>query len=259
LLPKSDVASVPPAVDLKTLRIAAIGDLHFGRHSPGAFHPLFADIADAADVLVICGDITDYGLVDEARAVARELVPALKIPIVAVLGNHDFESGQSDAVRDVLRESGVVVLDGDSFEIAGVGFAGVKGFCGGFGHHSLGSWGEPIVKQYVQEAMGEALKLETALARLRTPVKIALIHYAPVRDTAVGEPEEIFPFIGSSRLEEPLNRYQVTAAFHGHAHRGQPEGRTSTGIAVYNVALPLLTRLTPERPFRLLEVDLTSG
>ena len=236
------------------VRLAAAGDLHFGRYSPGTFQKLFAELVTAADVLIIPGDLTDYGLPDEARALARELAQAVKIPIVSVLGNHDFESGHAGEVAEILREAGIVVLDGDSTEIHGVGFAGVKGFGGGFGPHALGSWGEPVIKTFVQESVNEALKLETALARLRTAVKIAIVHYAPVQDTVIGEPERIFPYLGSTRLEEPINRFGVSAVFHGHAHRGQPEGRTSAGVPVYNVSLPLLQRLTPERTFRVVEV-----
>jgi Icc-related predicted phosphoesterase len=236
------------------IRLAGAGDLHFGRYSPGAFQKLFAELVTAADILIIPGDLTDYGLPDEARALARDLAQAVKIPIVAVLGNHDFESGHSADVAEILREAGVIVLDGDSTEIHGVGFAGVKGFGGGFGPHALGSWGEPVIKAFVQESVNEALKLETALARLRTAVKIAVVHYAPVQDTIIGEPERIFAYLGSSRLEEPINRFGVSAVFHGHAHRGQPEGRTSAGVPVYNVSLPLLQRLTPERAFRIVEV-----
>jgi Icc-related predicted phosphoesterase len=153
-----------------------------------------------------------------------------------------------------MRDAGVVVLDGDAQDVLGVGFAGVKGFGGGFGPRALGPWGEDIFKRFVHEAVEEALKLESALARLRTLHRIAILHYAPVRDTVEGEPLEIFPFLGSSRLEEPLNRYQVTAVVHGHAHRGQPTGRTSAGVPVYNVSLPLMQRLNPARPFLLIEV-----
>ena len=242
------------------IRIAALGDLHFGRTSTGAFQKLFAEIVAAADVLVMPGDLTDYGLPEEARALSREIAQAARIPIVAVLGNHDFESGHSNEVAEILREAGIVVLDGDTYEIHGVGIAGVKGFCGGFGRHALGSWGEPVIKGFVQESLTEVLKLETALSRLRTPTKIVLLHYAPIQDTVLGEPEPIFPFLGSSRLEEPINRYRVTAVFHGHAHRGSPEGRTSTGVPVYNVAMPLLTRTNPDRPpYLIVEVPLSGG
>jgi Icc-related predicted phosphoesterase len=165
-----------------------------------------------------------------------------------VLGNHDYEAGKQHEIREILGDAGVTVLDGEATEIAGVGFAGVKGFAGGFGRGALGPWGEPVIKRFVQEAVDEAMKLEAALARLRTSRRIAVLHYAPVRSTVEGEPPEILPYLGSGRLEEPINRYRVTAVFHGHAHRGAPEGHTSTGIPVYNVAMPLLTRLNPDRP-----------
>jgi len=173
-----------------------------------------------------------------------------------VLGNHDFEAGQPDVVRQILCDAGITILDGDAVEIKGVGFAGVKGFCGGFGQRSLEPWGEQAIKMFVREALDEALKLESALARLRTPNRIALLHYSPIEATVTGEPREIFPFLGSSRLEEPLNRYKVDAVLHGHAHHGSPEGRTSAQVPVYNVSMPLLKRHFAERPpFRVLEVE----
>jgi Icc-related predicted phosphoesterase len=238
------------------IRIAAIGDLHVAKTSQGMFQPLFAQISAAADVLLLCGDFTDYGLVDEARILAKDLTAALKIPTIAVLGNHDFEGGHEQDVRQVLVDAGVTVLDGEATEVHGVGFAGVKGFCGGFGRGALGPWGESAVKQFVQASVDEALKLEAALARLRTPQRIAVLHYSPIVGTVEGEPPEIFPYLGSSRLEEPINRYRVSAVFHGHAHRGVPEGRTTTGIPVYNVAMPLLARLDPNRPFRIVEMPI---
>jgi len=241
------------------LRIAAIGDIHVSRHSQGAFQPLFTHITSNADVLVLCGDFTDYGLPDEAKILARELTTGVKIPVIAVLGNHDFESGQQNEIRQILADAGVTVLDGEATEIDGVGFAGVKGFCGGFGRGALGPWGEQSIKRFVQEAVDEAMKLEAALARLRTEHRVALLHYAPIRATVEGEPPEIFPYLGSGRLEEPINRYRVTAVFHGHAHRGAPEGRTSTGIPVYNVAMPLLSRINPDRPpYLVVELPLHS-
>jgi Icc-related predicted phosphoesterase len=241
----------------KSLRVAAIGDIHVSKTSQGQFQPLFAQISNSADVLVLCGDFTDYGLPDEARVLARELSSSVKIPVIAVLGNHDFESGKQDEIRQILVDAGVTVLDGEATEIHGVGFAGVKGFAGGFGRGALGPWGELAIKQFVQEAIDEALKLEAALARLRTQQRIAVLHYAPIRATVEGEPVEIFPYLGSSRLEEPINRYRVTAVFHGHAHRGSPEGRTSAGVPVYNVAMPLLARSNPDRPpYLIVEVPL---
>ena len=238
------------------VRLAAVGDLHCTKTSQGVFQPMFARIPEAADLLLLAGDITDYGLPEEARIVARELA-ALRLPIVAVLGNHDYESGKEDEVRQILVDAGVVVLDGDACEINGVGIAGVKGFGGGFGQRALGPWGETIIKQFVHAAVDEALKLEAALARLRTEHLVALLHYAPVQQTAEGEPLEIFPFIGSSRLEEPINRYPVTLVLHGHAHRGQLEGATKSGVPVYNVSMPLLARSFPDRPtFRVFEIPI---
>ena len=241
------------------VRLAAVGDLHYGRAAaPGTLQPLFAQISEAADILVLPGDLTDYGLPDEARALAREL-QTLKIPAVAVLGNHDFESNQQDELRKILLDAGVVTLDGDTTEIHGIGFAGVKGFAGGFGRGALGPWGEEIIKRFVRECLDEALKLESALARLRTEHVIAILHYAPIQETVVGEPLEIYPFLGCSRLEEPLTRFPVSAVFHGHAHHGRPEGRTRTGVPVYNVSMSLARTLWPERPFRVLDVSFTDG
>jgi len=208
-------------------------------------------------VLLLCGDFTDYGLPEEARILARELTAAVKIPVVAVLGNHDYEAGSQHEIRQILGDIGVAVLDGEATEIDGVGFAGVKGFAGGFGRGALGPWGEPAIKAFVQEAVSEAMKLEAALARLRSHRRVALMHYAPIRGTCEGEPPEILPYLGSSRLEEPINRYRVSAVFHGHAHRGTAEGRTSSGVPVYNVAMPLLTRVNPDRPpYLILELPL---
>jgi Icc-related predicted phosphoesterase len=239
------------------VRIAAISDLHYSRTSPqGTLQPLFAQIADAADILVVCGDLTDYGLPEEARALAREFTATLKIPVVAVLGNHDCESGQQEEIRTIFKDAGVLTLDGDTTEVHGIGFAGVKGFCGGFGRRALGPWGEDIIKKFVHEAVDEALKLETALARLRTNRLVAVLHYSPIQETVEGEPKEIYPFLGCSRLEEPLTRYPVSAVFHGHAHHGQPEGRTRSGAPVFNVSISLMRELFPDRPFRIVEINM---
>ena len=236
------------------VRFAAVADLHYGRHDPESLRPLFDDIAASADALLLCGDLTDHGLPDEARGLAREIRQRLRMPVVAVFGNHDHESLQAPELQTILTDAGVSVLDGDACVVLGVGVAGIKGFCGGFGPRALGAWGEPMIKQFVQEAIGEALKLETALARVSSPSRLAILHYAPVASTVEGEPLEIYPFLGSSRLEEPLNRYPVEAVFHGHAHHGRPEGRTTKDVPVFNVSLPLLRRVQPERPFRLFTV-----
>jgi len=237
-----------------SVRVAAVGDLHCKRTSPGALNALFSRVAENADVLALCGDLTDRGLPEEAQILAKEL-QAVKIPKVAVLGNHDFESDAAGTVTEILAGANVTVLDGTAIEISGIGFVGAKGFAGGFGDRALQAWGEGATKIFVREAVDEALKLESALARLRTPGRVVLLHYAPVVDTVDGEPREIYPFLGSSRLEEPLNRYAASVVFHGHAHRGQPEGKTSGGVPVYNVALPLLQQLYPDRsPFRVVEI-----
>ncbi len=236
------------------VRVAALADLHCTKTSQGAFQALFARISDAADLLLLPGDLTDYGLPEEAAVLAKELT-ALRIPAATVLGNHDFESDKAAEVRQILNDAGLIVLDGDTCEIQGIGIAGVKGFGGGFGRRALGPWGETTIKQFVHEAVDEALKLEAELARLRTEQIIALLHYSPIQQTVEGEPLEIYPFLGSSRLEEPIGRYPVTLVLHGHAHRGQLEGRTQKGVPVYNVSMALLTRTYADRPpFRVFEV-----
>ena len=239
------------------VRLAAVGDLHCTRRSEGAYTSLFHRISDEADVALLCGDLTDYGLPEEAQILAHEIQAGLSIPSVAVLGNHDHESGKQEKVRQILLNAGVMVLDGDACEVKGIGFAGVKGFCGGFGKHSVEAWGEQILKQFVQATINEQMRLDKALARLASPVKVVLLHYAPIEETVRGEPPEIYPFLGSRRLEEGLARHHITAVFHGHAHHGSPEGRLANGTPVYNVAMPLLRRLAqPPGPFRLLEVPL---
>jgi Icc-related predicted phosphoesterase len=234
----------------KKVRVAALGDLHYGKTSQGSLQSLLALVSQAADILLLCGDLTDYGHPEEAQLLAKELNAGLKIPIVTVLGNHDYESGQAKEVAQILEGVGIKVLDGEACEVLGIGFAGVKGFAGGFGQRVLAPWGEAAVKSFVQEALTEALKLESALSRLRAEHKYAVLHYAPIQATVEGEPHEIFPFLGCSRLEEPLNRYPLNGVFHGHAHHG----KTKSGVPVHNVSLPLMAQLTPDRPFHLEEI-----
>jgi Icc-related predicted phosphoesterase len=239
------------------LRIAVTSDVHYARNSGGSCVGMFERASQEADVLAICGDLTDYGLPEEAELLAEDLRSHCKIPVLGVLGNHDFESGRQQEVITILERGGLRVLDGETTEIGGVGFVGVSGFGGGFGARMLSDWGEPQIKHFVHHAVEEALKLERALARLRTEKKIVLLHYAPIRDTVVGEDPEIFPFLGSTRLEGPLNRFEVTAAFHGHAHRGAHEGRTATGIPVFNVSTAVMKSLRPDDPpFLLYRVPL---
>jgi Icc-related predicted phosphoesterase len=243
-----------------TVRIAAVGDIHLGgKGLEPPLQVLFGQVAEHADILALCGDLTDRGDPEEAKLMAKALA-AVPVPIVAVLGNHDYECSKVPEVTRILTDAGVHVLDGDAHEVLGVGFAGIKGFAGGFGRRALGPWGEPIIKQFVREALDEALKLETALGRLRTERKVALLHYSPVVGTVVGEPLEIYPYLGSSRLEEPLTRYPVDVVFHGHAHHGAPESRTREDVPVYNVSMVLLQNTFPDRPpFRVVELPVTRG
>ncbi|HSN88161.1 MAG TPA: metallophosphoesterase [Thermoanaerobaculia bacterium] len=239
------------------VRIGALADLHFTKAAETPIRDLLSQASRDCDVLLICGDLTDHGLPEEAQGLAREIHSAVGVPVITVLGNHDFEGGRQGEVKQILVDQGIHVLDGDSHEVEGVGFAGVKGFAGGFGKRALGPWGEDIIKRFVHEAVDEALKLESALARLRRVPRIAVVHYAPIEETVAGEPLEIYPFLGSSRLEEPINRYRCDAVFHGHAHRGRPEGKTSTGIPVYNVSIQLLRQTYKDRPpFRVFDVSL---
>jgi Icc-related predicted phosphoesterase len=234
------------------LRIAAVADIHYGKHSRGELHDVFADISHQADVLLLCGDLTDYGLAEEAEQLAVDLRGVVRVPMIGVLGNHDFEANEAKLVRQVLEQAGVTMLDGEAIEIDGVGFAGVCGFGGGFGRRMLNAWGEPLIKQFVQEALDHALRLEQALGKLQSERRVAVLHYSPIRATVAGEDPEIFAFLGSSRLEEPINRFRVAAVFHGHAHNGVGEGTTSTGIPVYNVSLPVLRKTG--QSFRLIEL-----
>jgi Icc-related predicted phosphoesterase len=243
----------------RVARIAAVADLHCGRDAP-PLGALFTRATAEADVLLLCGDLVDHGLPDEARLLAREIATSVGVPTLAVLGNHDFESGHEQEICAILGDVGVRILDGDSYEVAGVGIAGVKGFAGGFGRHTLGAWGEAAIKNFVREAIDETLKLEAALSKLHSGPRIAMLHYSPITATLEGEAPEIYPFLGTSRLEEPLNRFAVDAVFHGHAHPGAAEGRTAAGIPVYNVSVPVMRRAFPDHPpYRLIEVEIAGG
>jgi Icc-related predicted phosphoesterase len=236
----------------RKLRIAATADLHYGKHSRGMMNDAFAEISRNADILLLCGDLTDYGLPEEAEELTADIRATVRIPMLGVLGNHDFESGQSDLVCKVLDEAGINVLSGEAIENAGVGFAGIPGFGGGFGRRMLNAWGEPLIKEFVQESISHAVRLEQALAKLQTEQRVAVLHYSPIRATLEGEDPEIFAFLGSSRLEEPINRFRVSAVFHGHAHNGIADGKTSTGVPVYNVSAPALRKTG--KPYRIVEL-----
>jgi Icc-related predicted phosphoesterase len=236
-----------------TITVAAIGDLHVTEDSDAPYRDLFAEISRAADVLLLCGDLTNFGKTSEAQILADD-IRACDIPVLGVLGNHDFECGQPETVASILHEAGMTVLDEQAVEIGGVGFAGVKGFMGGFGRGELAPFGEPIAKAFVDEAMNEARKLENGLRSLRTERSVAVLHYSPVCDTLEGEPIEIFQYLGSARLADAIDRFDhVKAVVHGHAHHGSYEGRTMRGTPVYNVA-QFVVRQEFGRPYALLEV-----
>jgi Icc-related predicted phosphoesterase len=169
------------------MRLAATADLHYTRTSKGSFDELFRHASGEADALLLCGDLTDYGLREEAEMLSEDLLANCDVPVVAVLGNHDFESGHQDEVMEVLTGSGMILLDGDACQFDGVGIAGAKGFAGGFGRALLAPWGEPMIKAFVQESVDEALKLESALRRLKTEHRVVLLHYSPVIGTVEGD------------------------------------------------------------------------
>lgn len=223
----------------RELRIAAIGDVHFDGSRQGALRELFSEVDRSADVLALCGDLTTHGRAEQMEGFVEELA-GVKIPVVAVLGNHDCEHNEEKACTDILCEAGVKVLDGTHVVIDGVGFVGTKGFAGGFGRGALGPFGEQLIKDFVQAALDEALKLETALHMVGTERRVVLLHYSPIEATVVGEPETIYPFLGSSRLVQPIDTMGATVVLHGHAHHGSLEGETPGGIPVFNVAQPLL-------------------
>jgi Icc-related predicted phosphoesterase len=228
---------MPPSENANgKLRVAAIGDLHVMEDSIAPYRELFTEISGVADVLVLCGDLTNFGKTREAEILAED-IRACTIPVVGVLGNHDYECGQPEKVCSILHDAGMTVLDEQAVEIDGVGFAGVKGFLGGFGRGELAPFGEPIVKAMVDEVLSESRKLENQLRTLRTERSVAILHYSPITGTIEGEPPAIFQYLGSQRLCEPIDRFDhVKAVVHGHAHHGTYEGRTPRGIPVYNVA-----------------------
>jgi Icc-related predicted phosphoesterase len=235
------------------LRVAAIGDLHVMEDSVAPYRELFIEISGAADVLVLCGDLTNFGKTSEAEILADD-IKSCTIPVVGVLGNHDYECGQPEKVCEILHGAGMTVLDEQAVEIEGVGFAGVKGFLGGFGRGELAPFGEPIVKAFVDEALNEARKLENGLRSLRTERSVAVLHYSPVIGTVEGEPPEILQYMGSARLCDPIDRFDhVKAVVHGHAHHGTYEGRTPLGKPVYNVA-QFVVRPLFGRPYALIEI-----
>jgi Icc-related predicted phosphoesterase len=237
----------------KPLMVAGLGDLHVAERTAHPYRDMFREIAERADVLALCGDLTNLGKPHEAEILAEDL-HSCRIPVVAVLGNHDLESGHSPQVRAILGQAGVKFLDEEPHQVGGVGFAGVKGFAGGFGARMLSPFGEGAIKEFVKETVNEAFNLENALHGLsqETERLVVVLHYSPVADTVAGEPPEIWPFLGSSRLAETIDRFPVRAVFHGHAHHGTFAGKTRTGVPVYNCAIPVVK--DTGRPYALVEV-----
>lgn len=219
-----------------------MADLHCRVGSGPTIRSLLQGIEGQADVLLVAGDLTDTGLPSEMEVLLEELKHLL-LPVIAVLGNHDHESDQAAKLEEMLVQAGISVLDGTVCEIENVGFVGTKGFCGGFDSCLVQPFGEGALKSFVRNSIEEAVRLENALAKLNSKHKIAMLHYAPVKQTLDGEALELYPFLGSSRLANALDRHGVDFIIHGHAHHGALDGRTAGGIPVYNVSRFVLSRL----------------
>jgi Icc-related predicted phosphoesterase len=235
------------------MRIATTADLHYSPQSYASLKDQFDRVRDDADILVLAGDLTNYGRPNEMEPLLNVLL-RLRIPTITVLGNHDYESGREQELTAMMIEAGIKVLDGTVYECDGVGFAGTKGFVGGFGREMLTAFGEREIKQFVQASIDEALKLERAMAQLRTDRRMVVLHYSPVVDTVEGEAREIYPFMGTSRLGEVVDRHGANLIVHGHAHHGKMDGRTPGGIPVHNVAISRLQAQKPSAVYRIFEL-----
>src|SRR6202041_2056117 len=218
------------------MRIAATADLHFSPQSYAKLQDQFERVRDEADVLVLAGDLTNYGQPNEMEPLLNVLV-RLRVPAIAVLGNHDYESGKEQELCQMMIAAGVKVLNGSAYERDGVGFAGTKGFVGGFGRGVLTAFGEAEIKTFVRASIDEALKLERAMSQLRASKRVVVLHYSPIAATVAGENPEIYPFLGTSRLAEVIDRHGADLVVHGHAHHGTRDGKTVTGVPVHNVAI----------------------
>ena len=234
------------------MRLAAVADIHLKAENHEKDVREFSAVNELADVLVIAGDLTNHGIPDEMKVVLGVL-EHIRIPVIAVLGNHDHESGHQDELAGMLRVAGVHLLDGQSFEVDGIGFAGTKGFCGGFAPYELMPFGEQGIKTFVEVAEREAIKLDYGLAQTRATKKVSITHYSPIKETIIGEPEPIFPFLGSSRLQRALDKHKPALALHGHAHHGTFSAESKGGVRVCNVALSILRERGEPHPFALFE------
>jgi Icc-related predicted phosphoesterase len=235
------------------MRIAATADLHFSAQTQGLLKEQLGKVRDEADVLVLAGDLTNFGRPQEMEPLLNVLV-RLRLPTIAVLGNHDYESGQEAELMRMMTSEGIKVLDGTGYERDGVGFAGTKGFIGGFGRGVLTAFGEPEIKAFVKVSIDEAMKLERAMSQLRAAKRVVVLHYAPISGTVAGEAQEIYPYLGSSRLAEVVDRHGAELVVHGHAHHGSLEGKTTAGIPVHNVAITLLQAQQPPTVYRVFDV-----
>jgi Icc-related predicted phosphoesterase len=235
------------------VRIAAVGDLHGHEASAGLHRDFFQNVGKNADILLLCGDLSNHGVPKEAENLVHDLT-GIGIPVLAVLGNHDFEANQTEEFKKILSDGGVTFLEDKPYELQDIGFAGVKGFGGGFGKYMLGSFGEPAIKEFVAETVSEALKLENQLHALETPKKVVMLHYAPIPETIAGEPLEIYPWLGSSRLIETIERFGVSVIFHGHAHHGTHMAHTKKGVPVYNCTYQMMKQKYPNQPYVLIEL-----
>ena len=235
------------------MKIAATADVHARVGDTGLLQALVEGAGREADVLVIGGDLTDLGLTDQAQ-VLLEILDDCPIPVIATLGNHDYECGNAAEVSRLFVKSGVHLLDRSSIVIDGVGFSGVKGFCGGFDETRANAFGEELFKVWVNEGRMEAQALGNELRRLETERRVAVLHYSPIRATVEGEPPEIHAFLGTSHLARALDEGGADIAFHGHAHNGAFRGKTQGGVQVFNVSVPVLQKEGFKQPYYVFEV-----
>jgi Icc-related predicted phosphoesterase len=222
-----------------TIRIAAAGDVHAAEELRERLTRVFADVAEQADLVLLAGDLTTHGLPEQARVLADACV-GVSAPLVAVLGNHDHHSGCADEVREALEAGGIVVLDRSHVVLElgdlDIGIVGTKGFVGGFAGAEIPDFGEPALRRIYRETSEEVNALEVGLEAIAGCHKrVVLLHYAPIAETLVGEPEGIWAFLGSGRLAGPIGMHRPDLVVHGHAHHGAPHGSIGT-VPVHNVA-----------------------